>query len=237
MFDLGGWKSVTGPFTLVAFIVAAYFFFKLAKDRNLRKSLESADTNQAEVLALIEDKYKLDTENLTRAQRFDLAKTTLAHGHKQKMAMFVLIAFLALTALALFIFVPDPGPPPSDPLEAEFTDAISLVRDAETIPEAQALFNRFNGHVEAWGVEELAKRITEYASTYFNLVGEQDCEATFQRLANFVKLIEEMKLAETGSVKSFYSKLSVKLKDLASSCGDFGAMLVDDQTSYSLYQQ
>lgn len=99
------WTNVAGGISLVSFLIATIFYYLRMRHRERLITLKRART--ADLPALLADAvaiYKLDTDKLTKEQRYDLAISEISHRGRRFLIGALLAAFVALLLAGMSIF-------------------------------------------------------------------------------------------------------------------------------------
>ena len=87
-------------FSLIAFLVAVIVMYLRYRTLQTRKTIENvADDNQVQIAERVLEEFHVPIEDLTKIQKFDLAKQKLKDKARHRMTQSILLAFLAVVVL------------------------------------------------------------------------------------------------------------------------------------------
>ncbi len=151
--DIGAWSlasRVTSGFALLAFlVVAAVISYRERLKQQERMIKSSSPGDRADLVARVLRSFKIDTENLTKQQQYDLAVKQLGHEaarHKMNVAAAIIILVCTVTAAIALTIVSSNGkndgfqnqPPDGGRNEGLKSDATLTVERIYLAPEPAA---------------------------------------------------------------------------------------------------
>ena len=152
------WTSiqyVTGIFTLVAFVVAAFAFVRLRQTKRGELAIRAANKKDIPlVLEILEGQLRLDTTSLSGSQKLKYIVTQLDHT-RARYQVFARYGLAALVVLAVVSVLAGMKVEPPAPLEAKGTGEARLAISPQGRPFAVHLTATAETHISENGQAHL----------------------------------------------------------------------------------